>query len=219
MKKQILLLIALMGTALTMQAANGTSMNGTDESGLIYSGLYTATGMSYNYNTGQYSNSGVSSLYQVEIYRDRLIVNGKSYAQWHTDGQWLWYGVNNNSSSHPEYLYNTATGELRWRFIFNFFGLQISDNFWFRGNQMVGNTGTGGGYGGTGTTQSGSTTPTSPGRTQHRCGLCDGRGWIVSDDIPAFGSTEKKWCSGCNQYVYLTHNHKQCPSCKGKGQW
>ena len=80
---------------ITMSAyANGsqaesasTVTNSPDDSGLLYSGPYTMTGMSYDYSTGQYQNSGVSGVYQVEIYRDRIIIMGETCAQWRTDGQ------------------------------------------------------------------------------------------------------------------------------------
>lgn len=190
-----------------LERVGNSGTNSPDDSGLLYSGPYTMTGMSYDYNTGQYNNSGVSGLYQVEIYRDRLIINGKSYAQWHTDGQWLWYGVNNGSSSHPEYLYNTTTGELRWRFIFNFFGLQISDSFWVRGNQMAGNTGTG--------TSTGGTTTTSPGK--NRCNACNGTGTIIEFRGNYNGSDN--WCGQCHKSMPHNHYHRTCSACNGKGWW
>ena len=188
-----------------------------DDSGLIYKGYYTNTGTSYSYNTGQYSNTGIVSLHQVEIYRDHLVIDGVSYQYWNTDENWLWYGHNNASNNHPDYLYNTSTGELRWRYIFNFFGLQISDMFLYRGNLTANNSGvgpvpnTGGSYSGS----SGTT-----GRTPHRCGLCNGKGWVPTEEgVSNYGSTSQKYCKECQSFVPINHWHKTCPSCKGKGAW
>lgn len=216
MKKSVLFFVALMMSVVLPVQAD------TNDGGLIYKGPYTATGMAYNYNTGQYSNTGISAVNQVEIYSDRLVINGRSYEKWNTDGQWYWYGRNANANNHPEYLYNTATGEMRWRFIFNFYGLQISDNFWYRGNQL--STGGGGSYGGGsyggGSYGNSGSSSSSTTRTPHRCGLCDGKGWVPTDEgVSTFGNTDKKYCKECGQWVYLNHWHKTCPSCNGKGAW
>lgn len=204
----IIIATLLMSLALSVPA-------GAADSGLIYSGPYTATGTSYSYNTGQYANSGVSAVNYVEIYYDRLVVNGKSYEKWNADGQWLWYGHNTGASNHPAYLFNTATYELRWRFIFDFFGLQISDNFWVMGNQM-----TQGGSSGSSGYDNNYGSSSSPGRTPHRCGLCGGKGWVPTDEgVATYGSSDKKYCNECGQWVYTGHWHKTCPSCQGKGEW
>lgn len=56
-------------------------------------------------------------------------------------------------------------------------------------------------------------------RTPKTCGLCGGKGWIVSTKgVPDFG-TGNVWCKECNQSVPPNHYHETCPSCNGKGAW
>lgn len=197
-----------------LERVGNSGTNSPDDSGLLYSGPYTMTGMSYDYSTGQYQNSGVSGVYQVEIYRDRIIIMGETCAQWRTDGQWLWYGVNPSNSNHPKYLYNTSTGELRWRTVLSLFGfVQITDGIWVRGNQVAGSTGTGTSTGGT---SNGGTTTTSPVKT--RCGSCDGTGTVIYYNGP-YNSSADKWCGQCHKTVSNNHYHRTCRACNGKGWW
>ena len=57
------------------------------------------------------------------------------------------------------------------------------------------------------------------GRTPRQCGLCGGTGKTIENDVVTFGSNQKKWCNDCQRYVYLSHRHATCISCKGKGVW
>ena len=166
-----------------------------------YSGPYTDSGISYSYNLGTYSSTGVKSLHQVEICGDQLTVDGNIYQQWKTDGQWLWYGHNCNSSNHPEYLYNTSTGELRWRFIWKFFGLNISDHFWFLGDQSSYSSGGGGSsyYGGGGSQYNSSST-----QIQEKCPACLGNGKCSGYNT---GMNHKYYCKGSGR----------CANCYGSG--
>lgn len=213
MKKRLFLMMVL----LTSIILSTYAVKLPDDSGLIYKGYYTNTGTSYSYNTGLYSNTGLTSLHQVEIYRDHLIIDGANYQYWHTDGNWLWYGRNTVGTNHPVYLYNISSGELRWRYNFEFFGLQVNDMFLYRGNLTMYNSGTGT-VPSTGGSYSGSSGTT--GRTPHRCGLCDGKGWVPTEEgVPTYGSNSQKYCNDCRRYVPINHWHKTCPSCKGKGAW
>lgn len=197
--------------------ASSTSTSNSDD--LLYKGVYTVTGWSYGYSAAQYTNTGIADLKQVEIYRSRIVVDGKSIDYWKSNGQWLWYGQSRN---HPIYLYNPTTGELRFRLVFNFYGEHVSDNFWVRGDQVAAYTGNATSSKPAYSTQSGSTTTSSSSSTlvTKTCGYCNGRGWVPTDEgVATFGNNNKKWCQECREYVYMNHWHKTCPNCKGKGTY
>jgi len=185
------------------------------DSDLLYEGVYTATGKGYNYTLGQYSDTGVPDLNQVSIYNSKIIINGNIFEFWKTDGAWRWYGQNGR---HPKYLYNPSTGELRWRFVFNFFGEQVTDNFWIRGNHLSENTGTSYGTGSSSTSSSSTTSGTTT--SSKKCTTCDGRGWRPTDEgVSDFGSNKQKWCKECGSWVATNHWHKPCSICNGKGYY
>ena len=180
------------------------------ESVLIYAGPYTQTGKSIN-NRGEYSDTGAPALHQVKIFTDKIIVNTTEIAKWKQEGDWYYYGQNEGE---PRYLFNPKTFDLRWRFVFNFMGKQISDNFWVPGNQMALHQA--GGYGRLPGT-SGNNTSVPAGR--HRCGRCGGTGDYPTDEgIPHFAGERKEYCAKCGT-MKNAHWHKPCESCKGQGWW
>ena len=179
------------------------------KSTLFYSGTYTQTGKSIN-NMGQYNDTGAPALHQVKIYSDKIVVNNKEIALWKQHGDWYYYG---QYDGEPIYMFNPKAFDLRWRFVFNFGGKQISDNFWVPGDQLALHT-----YGGYGRYPD-STRSTSVPVGRHRCERCDGAGdYPTTDGVPNFGRNNNQYCAKCGT-VKPIHWHKPCESCKGQGWW
>lgn len=195
----------------------------------LYSGYYTASGIIYNYDNGQYSNTGQSYLHNVRISTSEIEIDGKSTSYSGSNGEWLHYG---SSNGHPIYLYNKNSGELRWRFVFNFMGQHISDNIWYRGNQMSQASG-GGTY----------SAPSTSGETttvKQKCQFCTGSGkcsYPTSMDNkyycqgngvcsqcrgtkfvsnPLGGTVSCSWC-GATGKCYWCKGTGLCNHCNGSG--
>ena len=62
-------------------------------------------------------------------------------------------------------------------------------------------------------------TPTpTPQPKQHKCGVCNGRGWNV-EYATTFGHGGTKYCSECGKDVPNGHYHETCIHCNGTGKW
>lgn len=180
----------------------------TTTSSTLYSGYYTQTGKRYCYNATSYDDIGTASLHNVTITNSEITVDNKTYARSGADGNWIHYGT--QEGNHPIYLYNTATGDLKSRDIFKFYGLIVTDIFWVRGDQVAlhRNAGTLSPVITTSPTIPTTTTTTTPTRQPHTCGYCNGTGYIMTDQgVTNFG------------YGTTTKYQKTCPSCGGKGVW
>ena len=172
----------------------------------FFQGVYTATGKVFNYIDGSMADTGVSCLYNVKVCRNRIYIEGTAYDLTSTNGDWLGYG---SYEDHPIYLYNTKTGEIRYRTVLVFFGKFVSDNIWVKGDHVAENTSvpSSSGY------SDRSTSPTP--RQERLCSLCGGRGWIAGNSTPEYGVAKQRWCRECGMAVSYSHSHDRCPSCRG----
>ena len=216
-------------------SSSSSNYNSTSSSDVYYEGYYTATGKGYNYNQGTYSDTGSPSLNYVKITSSSITVNGKNLAYSGSDGNWIHYGV--QDGNHPVYLYNKVTGDLRLRFVFKFAGLNVSDNFWVRGNQMAQNTGTpspsnynnGSTYSSSSSTSgtmcqfcSGSGKCKYPSSLDNKyycqgsgiCAICNGSGWM--NNTIGTGKIRCTWCR--NGKCGYCHGTGQCQHCHGTGR-
>ena len=188
----------------------------------IFDGYYTMTGV-YK-SGGQWFTTGITSLTYFRVYDDEMYEGRGTYAYYYVGNEMLdnmsfrRYGTNND-----DYFLVTSDGLVRrvTAFSANYPMLgtvrTVNVNYYDRGDTRSVYTQNNNGSG----SYSGSTSnSTSTGAGTHTCGLCDGKGWIPTDEGASnFGSTAEKWCNECKKYVVTNHWHKPCPSCGGKGYW
>lgn len=190
----------------------------------VFDGYYTMTGV-YK-SGGQWFNTGITSLTYFRVYRDEMYEGRGTYAYYYVGNETLdntsfrRYGTNND-----DYFLVTFSGLVRrvTAFSANYPMLgtvrTVNVNYYDQGDTRSAYTqsyNSGGNYS---ESTSGSSS-TSTGAGTHRCGLCEGKGWIPTDEgVSSYGSTAERWCDGCRKYVVTNHWHKPCPSCGGKGYW
>ena len=190
----------------------------------VFDGYYTLTGVYQS--GGQWFSTGIATLTYFRVYEDEMYEGKGTYAYQYTGNERLdntvfrRYGTNDDS-----YFLVTYDGLIRWvsAFTANYPMLgtirTVNVNYYDRGDTRAAYTqsyGGGGSYSGS----SSSSSSSSSGAGTHRCGLCDGKGWIPTDEgATSFGSTAEKWCEDCRKFVVTNHWHKPCPSCGGKGVW
>jgi TPR repeat protein len=200
--------------------SRGIGVNGS----LIARGTYTSTGV-FKQN-GQFSSSGTPYLTSFRIY-EKCLYEGDSNKAYKYVGTETLDNITYRryGSDRDNYFLVTGDGSVRksWSFSANYPFLGVvrttSIMYYDKGDTRAAyqqGTSSGGGSYSNGSSNSSSTS----GRQLRTCGLCHGRGWVDTDEgVSDFGSNSKKWCSGCNKYVYMNHYHKTCPSCNGKGKW
>lgn len=205
------------------QGSQQSKQNSADGN-VIARGLYTITGV-YKQG-GQFYSSGNPYLTSFDIYENCLYEGDAKKAFKYVGTETCdnircrRYGSNNDN-----YYLVTPDGSVRrsWSFSANypFLGTvrTTSINYYDKGDTraayMQGNSSNSGGNNNNSTT-----TPSTYSRQPRTCGLCGGKGWVDTDEgVSDFGSNNKKWCDGCQKWVYMNHYHKSCPSCKGKGKW
>ena len=190
----------------------------------VFDGYYTMTGVYQS--GGQWFSTGITSLTYFKVYDDEMYEGKGTYAYQYVGNERLddtvfrRYGTDNDN-----YFLVTYDGLVRWvsAFTVNYPMIgtvrTVNVNYYDRGDTRAAYSqeyNGGGSY--SGSTSSSSTAPTGAGT--HRCGLCDGKGWVPTDEgVTDFGSTAEKWCEDCRRYVTMSHWHKTCPSCSGKGVW
>lgn len=200
------------------------SLSAQDVGSLIASGTYTVTGV-YKQD-GQLFSSGTPYLTSFKIYEKCLYEgdNNKAYNYVGTEtcDNFICrrYGSNNDN-----YFLVTGDGSVRksWSLSVNvpYLGVLRTTSIMYYDKGDTRSVYQGGASSNSGSyPNSSSGSSSTPGRQMRTCGLCQGKGWVDTDEgVSDYGSTNKKWCSGCNKYVYLNHYHKSCPSCNGKGKW
>jgi hypothetical protein len=190
----------------------------------IFDGYYTMTGV-YK-SGGQWYNTGITSLTYFRVYDNEMYEGSGTYAYYYVGNEmcdnmsFRRYGTNND-----DYFLVTSDGLVRrvTAFSANYPMLgtvrTVNVNYYDQGDTRSAYTqsyNSGGNYS---ESTSGSSS-TSTGAGTHRCGLCEGKGWIPTDEgVSSYGSTAERWCDGCRKYVVTNHWHKPCPSCGGKGYW
>ena len=190
----------------------------------IMSGIYVRSGQGYCWETMQFTPPSSDWTLSVEFYDDHIVVGGEwcDYKKTNSSGIKYYTGSYCTFTVSPNYVMSCiAYGMYTIEYKMTLQGALtpgeemqtvIRENFGTGGVTVTNECNSQGSTSGVQT--SGVNT-----RTPKTCGLCGGKGWIVSTKgVPDFG-TGNVWCKECNQSVPPNHYHETCPSCNGKGSW
>lgn len=198
----------------TSKSLNTSSSSSASRYGkLIKSGTFTVTGVMYS--MGGYSSTGQPYLTSYQIY-DNYIVDalGNAYP-FHemktADGvNCRGYKCNND-----RFYYYGEDGVLRLQEFMDVMGIRIGTvALIMPGDVRSAYTGAS-----SSSTGSKSNTKTNNTNKSHKCKVCDGNGWIATENGASYGNKAPHWCKECQKWVEYTHRHEECKHCKGRGYW